>query len=179
MRLEANIWMWAIPALFVAVLWLWNPLSYFSDEIVAYRAICMNNMEANILPPTLAMRPETFKQDFEKYQEAIANCTIYAFGKSVYRLNKERAEVYYESLGGPRKLVNCVIFANADWSCSFPDGSGQIVFIDGLRAISEKEAKSSKFFYQRRWQWLIARILNSSIGNIKAPILIPEQREYH
>ena len=162
--------------LLVGLGWWWSGPS--SDELVVYSARCLDGTP--ILPPTLAMRTETFERDFEKYEQDRANCVIIPGNRTVYKLNNARAEVYYIGLSGPQRLVDCAIFSRTDWACSYPDGSGRVVTIDGLEAIHADDVKKlgpALSFYQRRWQWWVARLW-SLVGRPQGAWLIPEQREY-
>ncbi len=154
--------------------WWWTGPS--SDELVVYSAKCANGVQ--ILPRTLALRSGFFKQDFKKYQADRANCKILPWNRTVYKLNKARGEVYYTGLVGAKRLVDCAIFSRTDWACSFPDGSGKVVIMDGLRAIRADDVKrGDSFFYLRRWQWWAAT-LYEWIGQPRGAWLIPEQQEY-
>ena len=109
--------------------WWWTGPS--SDELVVYPATCTNGVQ--ILPPSLALRGES--DDFKKYQADRANCVILYHSPKVYKINKARAEVYYSSKSvGAKRLVDCSMFSRTDWACSYPDGSGKLVIIDGLKA---------------------------------------------
>ena len=156
--------------------WWWSGPS--SDELVLYAARCADGI--SILPPTLAMRTETFERDFEKYQQDRANCVILPANRTVYKLNNARAEVYYIGLSGPRRLVDCAIFSRTDWACSYPDGSGRVVVMDGLGAIHADDVnRAGAFlgFYLRRWQWWGATLW-WWVGRPQGAWLIPEQHEY-
>jgi hypothetical protein len=156
--------------------WWWSGPS--SDELVVYSARCLDGTP--ILPPTLVIRTETFEQDFQKYQKDRENCVIVPGSRTVYKLNNARAEVYYIGLlSEPRRLVDCAIFSRTDWACSYPDGSGRVVVIDGLEAIHADDVKPEPrtSFYQRRWQWWVARLW-SLVGRPQGAWLIPEQRVY-
>ncbi len=153
--------------------WWWTGPS--SDELVVYSATCAAG--GPILPPSLAMRSESLEQDFKKYQAARANCVILPWNRTVYKLNKARGEVYYTGPGGAAaRLVDCAILSRTDWACSYPDGSGKVVIIDGLKAIRTEDVNmGSKFFYLRRWQWWGAK-LYQWIGQPRGAWLIPEQQ---
>ena len=99
------------------------------------------------------------------------------WNRTVYKLNKARGEVYSTGLGGAERLVDCAIFSRTDWACSYPDGSGRVVIIDGLRAIRADDVNVNDFFSLRRWQWWGAT-LYEWIGQPRGAWLIPEQHEY-
>ena len=150
--------------------WWWTGPS--SDELVVYSAQCANSIQ--ILPSHLTRRGKSY--DFKKYQAARANCVILPWNRTVYKLNKARGEVYYTGLAGASRLVDCAIFSRTDWACSYPDGSGKVVIIDGLKAIRTEDVNmGSKFFYLRRWQWWGAK-LYQWIGQPRGAWLIPEQQ---
>ena len=152
--------------------WWWTGPS--SDELVVYAATCANGVQ--ILPPSLALRGKSFDQDFKKYRADRANCQILPLNRTVYKLNKARGEVYYLSLDTPRRLVDCSIFSRTYWACSYPDGSGKVVIIDGLRAIPADYANHPLAqFSQRRWQWWAAKLYDVMIGQPQGAWLIPEQ----
>ena len=162
--------------LLVGIGWWWTGLS--SDELVTYRASCTN--EIHILPRSLAMRGKPFEQAFKKYRADRTNCGILLLGRTVYKLNKARGEVYYTSnLSGTQRLVDCAIFSRTDWACSYPDGSGKVVIIDGLRAIHADDVNwlGGPHFSLRRWQWWGAKFY-WWIGQPRGAWLIPEQHEY-
>lgn len=160
--------------LLAGIVWWWTGPS--SDELVVYPANCTNKIQ--ILPSSLALRSQFLTQDFEKYRADRANCRIDTLNPTVYKLNKARGEVYYNSTFlGTQRLVDCSIFSRTDWSCSFADGSGKVVIIDGLRAISADDVRVGSFFSLRRWQWW-ATTLYWWIGQPQGAWLIPEQREY-
>ncbi len=135
-----------------------------------------------VLPLSIATRSESFEQDFKKYQADRANCVILPLNPTVYKLNKARGEVYYTGLAGASRLVDCAIFSRTDWACSFPDGSGKVVIIDGLQAIHADEVSSRSpgrvHFSLRRWQWW-GVTLYWWIDRPRGAWLIPEQREYY
>ncbi len=155
--------------------WWWTGPS--SDELVVYPATCAN--EIQILPPSLAVRLQSFDQDVKKYQADRANCRILHHRRTVYKLNKARAEVYYLLFDAPQRLVDCSIFRRTDWACSYPDSSGKVVIIDGLRAIHADDVNSplGVLFSLRRWQWWTVVLLRW-IGEPRGAWLIPEQHEY-
>jgi hypothetical protein len=163
------------PVLLAGLVWWWTEPP--SDELVVYAALCA--VPGNpILPPTLAMRTETFQQDFKKYQEDRANCVIVPGHRTTYKLNVPRAEVYYRgAVNIPQRLVDCAIMSRTDWACSYPDGKGSVVVIDGLPAIGADEIKQDlAVFYQRRWQWWLASLW-WWVGRPQGAWLIPEQHE--
>ena len=152
--------------------WWWTGPS--SDELVVYPAMCTDNRP--ILPRSLAVRSGSFDKDFKKYKSDRANCEILPLNRTVYKLNKARGEVYYTGLAGASRLVDCAIFSRTDWACSYPDGSGKVVIIDGLKAIRTEDVNmGSKFFYLRRWQWWGAKMYQW-IGQPRGAWLIPEQQ---
>ena len=153
--------------------WWWTGPS--SDELVVYSARCTNGIQ--ILPRSLALRGKSFDEGFKKYQADRANCEILNRSQTVYKLNKARGEVYYLRIDGPQRLVDCSIFSRTDWACSFTDGSGPVVMIDGLRAIHADDVKWG-FFYLRRWQWWTV-VLLGWIGDDppRGAWLIPEQHQ--
>ena len=155
--------------------WWWTGPS--SDELVVYAATCTNRVQ--ILPPSLALRLQSFDQDFKKYHADRANCQILPLNRTVYKLNKARGEVYYLS-GQTRRLVDCLIFSRTDWACSYPDGSGKVVIIEGLRAIHADVVNDPlpNHFSLRRWQWWGAE-LYYWIGRPRGAWLIPEQHQYY
>ncbi len=155
--------------------WWWTGPS--SDELIVYPATCAGG--GPVLPPSLAMRSESFEQDFKKYQADRANCVILPLNRTVYKLNKARGEVYYTGLGGAARLVDCAIFSRTEWACSYPDGSGKVVIIDGLRAIHADNVSHPwrAQFFLRRWQWW-GVTLYWWIGRPRGAWLIPEQQEY-
>ncbi len=152
--------------------WWWTGPS--SDELVVYPAMCTGDRP--ILPPSLAMRLESFEQDFKKYQADRANCEILPLNRTVYKLNEARGEVYYTGLSGTERLVDCAILSRTDWACSYPDGSGKVVIIDGLRAIHADYVNrpGGVHFSLRRWQWW-GVTLYWWIGRPRGAWLIPEQ----
>ena len=163
--------------------WWWTGPS--SDELVVYPAACTNGIK--ILPPSLALRGESFdallsgeSEGWKKYQADRANCRILHYPPTVYKLNEARGEVYYLSwIDGPQRLVDCSIFSRTDWACSYPDGSGKVVIIDGLKAIHADDVNNPLHtrFSLRRWQWWTVVLLRR-IGDARGPWLIPEQHEY-
>ena len=157
--------------------WLSGP---DSDELIVYRATCVN--ENKVLPWTMAGRKgESLAQSRKRYDADRANCVILPQSRTVYKLNKARAEVYYNSpFTGAARLIDCSIFSRTDWTCSWPDGIGKVVIIDGLRAKHRAELKmiTSNFFSLRRWQWWAAR-LYQWVGQPQGSWLIPEQTETH
>jgi len=159
--------------LLAGISWWWTGPS--SDELVVYSARCANGVQ--ILPRTLALRSESFEQDFKKYWADRWSCKILPWNRTVYKLNKARGEVYSTGLGGAERLVDCAIFSRTDWACSYPDGSGRVVIIDGLRAIRADDVNVNDFFSLRRWQWWGAT-LYEWIGQPRGAWLIPEQHEY-
>lgn len=162
--------------LLAGLIWWWNGPS--SDELVVYRAACSNFVQ--ILPLNLALRGN---KGFKEYHADRANCVILHYPRKVYKLNRARGEVYYlDYLDAPRRLVDCLIFSRTDWTCSYPDRSGKVVIIDGLKAIHEDEIHADDdpqfaFFSLRRWQWWTV-ILLWWIGDPRGAWLIPEQHEY-
>ncbi len=165
--------------------WWWTGPS--SDELVVYPARCTNGVQ--ILPLHLALRGKSFDEGFKKYQADRANCQIHTLNRTVYKLNKARGEVYYLGLFATERLVDCSIFSRTDWTCSYPDGSGKVVIIDGLKAIHRDDVKDPRnpddltlrnvlqFFSLRRWQWWTVVLLRW-IGAGPGAWLIPEQHEY-
>jgi hypothetical protein len=156
--------------LLAKLLWWWSGPA--PDELVEYSSFCLRG--GQILPLGLATRTTTFEENFKRYEENRANCLIVPMRRTTYKLNMARAEVYYMTLGGPERLVDCKIFDRTDWVCSYPDGSGSIVMIDGLRAISADD--NDIYFYQRRWQWWLATLW-SWVGRPQGAWMIPEQHE--
>ena len=156
--------------------WWWSGPA--SDELVLYPARCFGGTP--ILPPALTgtreLDLEKVQQDEEKYRHDRANCVINPYVPEVFKINEARGEVYYKGLGGNERLVDCAIFSRTDWTCWYPDGSGKVVIIDGLRAISEKDLPYSPRFYVRRWQSWTARLLLWLGGKPKGAWLIPEQQ---
>lgn len=152
--------------------WWWTGPS--SDELVVYPAMCSGG--GPVLPLSLATRSESFEQDFKKYQADRANCVILPLSPTVYKLNKARGEVYYTLLGKVERLVDCAIFSRTEWACSYPDGSGKVVIIDGLRAIHTDHVSrpGGVLFSLRRWQWW-GVTLYWWIGRPRGAWLIPEQ----
>ncbi len=156
--------------------WWWTGPS--SDELVVYSAMCTNRVQ--ILPRSLALRSESFEQDFKKYWADRWNCKILPWNRTVYKLNKARGEVYYKrDVYGTGRLVDCAIFSRTDWACSYPDGSGKVVIIDGLKAIHADDVNPAggRYFYLRRWQWWGTN-LYEWLGQPRGAWLIPEQHEY-
>jgi hypothetical protein len=105
---------------------------------------------------------------------------IQPYSPTEYKLNEPRAEVYYtlEDGFGPRRLTDCNIFSQTDWTCAYPDGK-KIVVRDGLEAISAADAYRpyGPSFYLRRWQWCIAKIMWFLGERPQGDWLIPEQQE--
>ena len=167
---------WFAALLLAGFGWWWAGPS--SDELVIYPATCTNNRP--ILPSSLALRFGSIEQDFKKYQADRSNCIILNAGRTVYKLNKARGEVYYTSnLVGTSRLVECAIFNRTEWTCSYPDGSGKVVIIDGLRAIHAEDVNrpGGVHFSLRRWQWW-AVTFYWWIGKPRGAWLIPEQHRY-
>lgn len=158
--------------LLVGIGWWWIGPS--SDELVVYRANCANKIQ--ILPLGLAVRPKFFDQDYKKLRANRANCIILSRNRDVYKLNEARGEVYYMLFGETQRLVDCAIFSRTDWACSYPDGSGKVVIIDGLRAIHKNDINliGGVYFSQHRWQWWFTT-LYGWIGEPSGAWLIPEQ----
>ena len=156
--------------------WWWTGPS--SDELVVYQATCTDGRP--ILPLTVVRRSESFEQDFKKYQADRANCVILPLSPTVFKLNKARGEVYYTLWGEAKPLVDCSIFSRTDWACSYPDGSGKVVIIDGLQAIQADNVSrpGPPAFSLRRWQWWGVK-LYWWIGLPQGAWLIPEQHEYN
>ena len=155
--------------------WWWTGPS--SDELVVYPATCANDRP--ILPRSLVMRSQSLEKDIKKYQADRANCVILPLNPTVYKLNKARGEVYYTSLGEAKRFADCAIFSRTDWACSYPDGSGKVVIIDGLKAIHADDVgrPMGAHFSLRRWQWW-GVTLYWWIGRPRGAWLIPEQHEY-
>ncbi len=155
--------------------WWWTGPS--SDELVVYSATCAGG--GPVLPLSLAMRSKSYQQDFKKYQADRANCVILPLDPTVYKLNKARGEVYYTGLSGAERLVDCAIFSRTEWACSYPDGIGKVVIIDGLRAIHADDVSrpGGVQFSLRRWQWW-GVTLYWWIGQPRGAWLIPEQHRY-
>ena len=127
--------------------WWWTGPS--SDELVVYPATCANDRP--ILPLSLVMRrSQSFEKDFEKYDADRANCLINPRGRTVYKINETRGEVYYKLLNQVERLVDCAIFSRTEWTCSYPDGSGKVVIIDGLRAIHADDVNLEATLIQYR-----------------------------
>ncbi len=162
---------WAL-LLLAGLGWWWTGPS--SDELVVYPAMCSGG--GPVLPLSLATRSESFEQDFKKYQADRATCVILPLNPWVYKLNKARGEVYYTLLGKVERLVDCAIFSRTEWACSYPDGSGKVVIIDGLRAIHADNVSrpGGAHFSLRRWQWW-GVTLYWWIGRPRGAWLIPEQ----
>lgn len=170
-------------AAFILVLawlgWWWSGPSV--DELVLYPAQCVDGTP--IIPPALATTEfdlGKIRQEHKKHQQDRANCVIDPYVPEVFKLNEARGEVYYTGWGGTKKLVDCAIFSRTDWTCSYPDGSGKVVIIDGLQAISEKDLHrlGGPLFYMRRWQSWIARLSRRFGGQPTGAWLIPEQQVY-
>jgi len=158
------------------IVWWWTGPS--SDELVVYTASCTNGI--TILPSSLAIRTETFDEDFKKYRADRANCKILPYSPTTYKLNESRGEVYFNTdMLGTQRLVDCSIFSRTDWACSYADGIGGVVIIDGLRAIhaSDKNLPGGIHFSLHRWQWWVTK-LYWWIGKPHGSWLIPEQQEY-
>ncbi len=156
--------------------WWWTGPS--SDELVVYPATCTDGRP--ILPRSLAMQSESFEQDFKKYRADRANCEILPLNRTVHKLNKARGEVYYSGVvNKAERLVDCAIISRTEWTCSYPDGSGKVVIIDGLRAIHADYVNRpvGVHFSLRRWQWW-GVTLYWWIGRPRGAWLIPEQHEY-
>ena len=169
--------------LLAATGWWWTGPS--SDELIDYPARCTKLIQ--ILPFSLAMQ---FGESFEKIRADRENCVILDNSPTVYKLNKTRGEVYYAGhLDQPRRLINCSILSRTDWTCSYSDGSGKVVIIDGLRAIHRDDVRDPRnpddvtvrnvlqSFSLRRWQWWTV-VLLWWIGDPRGAWLIPEQHEY-
>ncbi len=147
---------WIIAILFLFfVLWVWSPQDVFSDEITSYPAACADGT-------------------------SLENCHIYTRNRTTYRINETRGEVVYRVIHSiiikPRKLVDCAIMSRTDWSCSYPDGSGQVGFFDG-RKTRNAYCVSTNCFYVRKWQWWYVRIMGNFIWPVKGNFLIPEQHD--
>jgi hypothetical protein len=75
-----------------------------------------------------------------------------------YRINRARAEVV--SLTGvgyaiPITLINCSIMDKKNWECSYQDGSGTVIMVDGLQQNPDPNHR-----YVRRWDYYIVKIKN-------------------
>jgi hypothetical protein len=152
----------------------------FSNELVVYSASCSNGVK--IRPLIFAVRTgANFNSDYERYNADRRRCVFVPGGRTTYKLNEAKGEVYYDSLGGSvDRLVNCAINNVDNWSCEYPNGSGRVVVIDGLPAVSQKEASTDfagNIFYVRWWQWW-AGTLYWWIGKPQGKFLIPEQKHY-
>lgn len=161
--------------LLIGIAWWWAGPS--SNESVVYPATCTNN-NIQILPLGLTGTTKMIDQDFEKLRADRANCKILPLNRSTYILNEARGEVYYTGLGGPQKLIDCSIVSRSDWACSYSDGIGRVVIIDGIKAISKNDVTRSGgivFFSLRRWQWWFAT-LYWWVGEPQGGWLIPEQK---
>ena len=167
-----------IVVLLAGIGWWWTGLS--SDELVVYSATCTPEPDQiQILPLDLALWGKSFDEGFKQYQADRANCRILPFNPTVYKLNKARGEVYYLGLFKTERLVDCAIFSRTNWVCSYPDGSGKVVIIDGFQAIHADDVNlpGGVRFSLRRWQWW-AVTLYWWIGQPRGAWLIPEQHEY-
>lgn len=172
--------LFAIVLVLAGLGWWWSGPA--SDELVLYPARCADGTP--ILPRALTgtreLDLEKVKQDEKKYRQDRANCVIDLYVPEVFKLNEARGEVYYKGLVGTKRLVDCAIFGRTDWTCSYPDGSGKVVIIDGLQAIGEHDLRriAGPLFYLRRWQWWIARLWQRLGGQPQGAWLIPEQQLY-
>lgn len=154
----------------IVIGWWWSGPS--SDETIVYTAACANGIK--IRPSLYAINTETFDRDYAKYREDRANCVILSMSAQVYKVNIKRGEVYYNSLGGARRLVDCAIVSSNDWRCAYADGSGYVTVVDGLAA--QNRSHDGYWFSVRRWQYWYATLYGffSSRG-LKGEWLIPEQ----
>lgn len=150
--------------------WWWSAPS--SDETTAYTAACANGLKMR--PSLHAINTKTFDRDYTKYREDRANCVILPMSVTVYTVNVARGEVYYSSGGGARRLVDCAIVSSNDWRCAYPDGSGYVTVVGGLKA--QGRSDDGYWFSIRRWQYSYATIywFLLSVGP-RGAWLIPEQ----
>ena len=75
-----------------------------------------------------------------------------------YRINRARAEVVSlaeVSNAIPITLINCSIMDKKNWECSYQDGSGTVIMVDGL-----VQNPDPNHCYVRRWDYYIVKIKN-------------------
>jgi hypothetical protein len=108
----------------VAVVFIWAAdfKGLWSDELISYPVKCYDD------PPSIP--------DCDK---------LYTLNRTHYEINKAVNEVSYVSLNdsvlGVRKLIRCAILDRENWTCSYPDASGTVQVIDGLKLIEERRAQ--------------------------------------
>jgi hypothetical protein len=151
--------------------WWWSGPS--SDETIVYTAACANGLKMR--PSLHAINTETFDRDYTTHRKDRANCVILPMSVTVYTVNVTRGEVYYSSGGGGRRLVDCAIVSSNDWRCAYPDGSGYVTVVDGLKA--QDRSDGGYMFSIRRWQYWYATMHGFfSTGGLTGEWLIPEQK---
>lgn len=152
------------------LIWWWTGFS--NNQITVYSANCTSLKP--IVLPTHALDKNRDANNFDRYKRAHTQCGLSALGATTYTINSARAEVYYDSLGIPERLVNCAILDAKNWRCAYQDGSGHVTVLDGLEAL--KRGHESFRFSIYRYQWWYVRLHWFFLG--KPPVgfwLIPEQ----
>lgn len=127
-----------------------------SDEVTVYTATCVNNII--IRPFAHYSRDERWDKDFAKqFFQDRQNCVILLLNDLTYKVNLHQSEVYYQSKldSGPKRLVKCAIMDSSNWRCEFPDGSGYIAVINGLKAIKNDSSRSDLFSLYRWQYWYV------------------------
>ncbi len=89
------------------------------------------------------------------YVNGRCNGYEYSGNPTKYRMNRARNEVV--SLAEvpnaiPITLVNCSIMDKKNWECSYQDGSGKVIMIDGL-----KQNPPPNHRYAGRWDYYIVK----------------------
>lgn len=84
------------------------------------------------------------------------NCpgTLGTARMTAYKVFEDRQEVIYWRHGldeTPRKMANCAVRNKNNWACTYSDGSGPVVMIDGIRNSEPDDYFKyvSKFTYYR------------------------------
>ena len=160
---------------FWAVIFIVGFIYWFTGDddtqVTSYSAKCEN--DAVVAPlytsDKLGMKTSQLRASIEK-------CAVWATSKTVFSLNRTLETVTYRIGDLPvlYQQEGCKMLDNENWSCPYANGSGNIGFRDGLRALPDDEVPYG-FFYQKRWQHLITRALNMVAGPVVIPMLIPDQ----
>jgi hypothetical protein len=121
--------------------WLWNPQLPWSDEGVAYPALC------DVTPETLARRGADY-------------CPVRTLNPHFFRVDRANNEVVRWADESPinpglSKLHRCIIKDTRTWKCWYSDGSGPVLMVDGIENF-QPVAGFGRVVFLRRWQWHVA-----------------------
>lgn len=135
----------------ISAIWWWTGDS--SDETTVYNASCTNFTP--ILPSYYSIDLQNFEKTYEQYRRNRAECGILPSGFKTYKLNASRAEVYYDILGNPERLMDCVILDNKNWRCAYPVSKQEYLTVkNGLEGMR----KDYSYFYVHRYQWWYVKL---------------------